>query len=429
MNQLIKDNNHIFSKINYFLILILPISIIAGSLISNINIILICLIFIFDLFQRKDFFLLKDKNFYFLIFIYIYLILNSLFVSQNVESITRAVGFIRFIFLAYSIFFYFKIYKNDFLKYWMIIFIIVSFDILYEYIFGFNTIGFSSTYPGRIASFTGDELKIGGFYFGFFAMVLIYIFRKNKFYFYFSAIFFLIIASAIGEKSNFLKILISFLFLVYFFLDKKNIIRILSILILSTSVILIVNIVQDLRESFLGELPLIKQSRVILHTIYPKPFTVADIKENKNFKDHIVSTRYFAHYSTAFEMVKKSPIFGVGLKNFPLECQKEDYINEDFLFHSVRCSTHPHQLHLDILTSLGFVGYLLLMISILYLILKNCLIFLKQKNLFTLSGTIFLISTLLIPVPSGSFFTSYGATILWINIGILLAYEKYSYEN
>ena len=69
------------------------------------------------------------------------------------------------------------------------------------------------------------------------------------------------------------------------------------------------------------------------------------------------------------------------------------------------------------------------LISILYLILKNCLIFFKQKNLFTLSGTIFLISTLIMPIPSGSFFTSYGATIFWINIGILLAYEKYVYKN
>jgi hypothetical protein len=81
--------------------------------------------------------------------------------------LTRSVGFIRFIFLSYAIFYYFIFFKDKILKYWFIIFIIVSIDILYEYIFGKNILGYSTDYPGRIASFTGDELKIGGFYFGF----------------------------------------------------------------------------------------------------------------------------------------------------------------------------------------------------------------------------------------------------------------------
>ena len=55
---------------------------------------------------------------------------------------TRAFGFIRFIFLAYAISFYFRNYKKDFLKYWFLIFLIVTFDIFYESFFGKNTIDF-----------------------------------------------------------------------------------------------------------------------------------------------------------------------------------------------------------------------------------------------------------------------------------------------
>ena len=35
---------------------------------------------------------------------------------------------------------------------------------IFEYIFGYNTLKFKSPYYGRLAGFTGDELKIGGYY-------------------------------------------------------------------------------------------------------------------------------------------------------------------------------------------------------------------------------------------------------------------------
>ena len=37
-------------------------------------------------------------------------------------------------------------------------------DLFIEFIFGKNILGYSSDYIGRLASFTGDELKIGNFF-------------------------------------------------------------------------------------------------------------------------------------------------------------------------------------------------------------------------------------------------------------------------
>ena len=53
MNQLIKDKNFLFSKLNYFLIILLPITILIGSLISNITIILISFFLFVTLFKEK----------------------------------------------------------------------------------------------------------------------------------------------------------------------------------------------------------------------------------------------------------------------------------------------------------------------------------------------------------------------------------------
>ena len=222
MNQLIKDKNFLLSNLNYFLIIILPITILVGSLVSNITIILISIFFILDLVRRKNNFILKDRNFYFLLLIYFYLVFNSFFISENSQAPLKGLAFIRFILLSYAIFFYSKIFDYSFLKYWAIIFLIVSFDIVFEFFLGFNTIGFESSYIGRIASFTGDELKIGGFYFGFIFLSLAF-FSKKKIFIPLLIIF-ILISLAIGERSNFLKISIMyfcfFIFHEYFIFQK-----------------------------------------------------------------------------------------------------------------------------------------------------------------------------------------------------------------
>ena len=113
MNQLIKVKTFL-SKLNYFLITILPITLLIGSLIINLTVVLIGILFIFDLIHRKNNFLFKDKNFYFLIIIYLYLILNSLFISSHPEAIYKSLAFIRFFLLAYALNFYFKLFNKSF---------------------------------------------------------------------------------------------------------------------------------------------------------------------------------------------------------------------------------------------------------------------------------------------------------------------------
>ena len=87
-----------------------------------------------------------------------------------------------------------EIIKKKFLKYWTIIFFIVSADILIEYYLGSNILGFKSNEPSRIASFTGDELRIGGYYFGFISICLLYLKSKNQIVFVIFSILFFYIA-------------------------------------------------------------------------------------------------------------------------------------------------------------------------------------------------------------------------------------------
>ena len=92
--------------------------------------------------------------------------------------------------------------------------------IFFEFFNGSNILGFSSEFNGRIASFTGDELKIGNYYFGFILLSLCFFYKnfykKYQLFFYILLLIFLV-SSFIGERSNFIKVFlicITFIFLI-----------------------------------------------------------------------------------------------------------------------------------------------------------------------------------------------------------------------
>ena len=106
----------------------------------------------------------------------------------------------------------------------VILFLIVSLDIIFESIFGFNTLGFNNNLPGRISSFLNDELKIGNYYFGFILLARKFIFYNYKKNYLFYSVSYCLFNSVIltGERSNFIKI---FMGLQHFSLKKTIIFK------------------------------------------------------------------------------------------------------------------------------------------------------------------------------------------------------------
>ena len=72
----------------------------------------------------------------------------------------------------------------------------------------------------------------------------------------------------------------------------------------------------------------------------------------------------------------------------------------------------------------GIVGYLALFCFFSYYIFLGIKEYFNNKNIFLLSSLLFLIASLLPLIPSGSFFTSYTATIFWINFGFFIGNSK-----
>ena len=406
LNEFKKDKAYFFTFIT---ISFLPIILLAGSAAINLAIIIIDVFVLYKLFVSKNFSYLNNKYFYLLIIFWIYLIINLFFSISFENSFPRSIGFIRFIIFTFAVKYFFFKNNNILTKYvlniWTLIFFIVSIDLIYEFIYGANSLGFVSYMPGRLSGFLNQELKIGHFYSAFILICLIniyqyffklddkfsIIYKLRKYIFYVLLILFLFISLIIGERSNFLKVflmIIPFLFLIE---RGNNLKKILSILIAITFISITVSNIPYYKHRIWG---------MFLSPLLNNPIEL------------ISNSSYGKHYQVAIEIFKNNKLVGVGLRGYRLEAKNEKYDKDH--------SLHPHQTHFEIISELGIVGYLLF-ISIFFFIINNSIkYYLRNRKNLHLSGLLFVLITLVPIIPSGSFFTTFGATLFWLNFSFIL---------
>tara|TARA_Y100000590_G_scaffold145716_1_gene167587 strand:- start:40 stop:1284 length:1245 start_codon:yes stop_codon:yes gene_type:complete len=404
----------IINKINVLaisIISILPVIFILGSAIINLFIIVLDIIFIVEIFLKKEIKYLNNRYFYSLIVFWFILLINLSFSISFHDSVPRSLGFIRFVFFALAINYYLNNsdnkYKNFIFKIWTITFFLISLDLIYEYIFGLNTFGYKSYMPGRLSGFFNQELKIGHLYSALILICLsfVYLFLKEKKIsnnnfifliikrniFYFFLVLFLFVSIIIGERSNFIKTLLMsvfFLFLLENYNYRKKIFSIFLGLLILTMIILN-------NESY----------KYRFWTMFIKPII-------NNPVEMIIKSNYGSHYKVAIEVFNNYKLTGVGLKNYRKEVTKDGY--------SKNPSTHPHQTHFEILSETGLIGYFSFLLLFLFNLFSAARYFIKKRNIYQLAGTLYVFVNLIPLIPSGSFFTSYGAALFWLNFGLML---------
>ena len=221
---------------------------------------------------------------------------------------------------------------------------------------------------------------------------------KSKIFF---NIFLLIVPLSIlitGERSNFIKGSIVFI-LIIFFIDKTK------LLIKKQNLILVVFFI-FFSTLFLNQNVFYKQTETLKRII--------GVKKVEKFTDRFQRIKYFAHYDASLEIFKDFPISGIGNKNYRFVCSDEKYLNKNLLMSETRCSTHPHQLHFELLSEHGLIGYLLFFYIIFIFLKKNLKHAQHSNNIFTLTPLIYLTIFLIPLLPSGSLFSTFNGTLFWI---------------
>ena len=402
----------LLDRFGIFLLSVFPISLIAGNFFINIFILLFSINFFLNFRENKI--ILKNQIFYLMIFFLISLIINVIFSTDPLNSLPRVVKILLVIFFVFEIKRLIQSYKSSYIKYiflsWFCIFLIIIFDIVFELIFGHNMIGNSSNIhgmQGRIASFFGDELVVGAFYHGFVLFFLSYCFLelkpKNNILI-FLILGTLLISFLIGERTNFIKSFISIVVFVSLSIKINLKAKIAGLTLLLALIFTFINFNPNYKLRFVDQL---------------KPLFALN-----GYSNFLKETQYGAHRNASVKILKDNLYFGVGIKNFRNEVLKQKYENREYKMTNLRQSTHPHQIHHEFLSETGVFGYisfLLFVFSSLYLGIKN---YLKEKNLYQLSSIIFIATTLMPILPSGSFLSTFTGGIFWLNYAIMISFIK-----
>ena len=410
MNKTKLYSNNIVDIFSYFLIL-LAIFLISGPFLSDLAVSTLAILSLFILRERKFF-----NNYFFIIFMIFWalILLSSLFSEDKALSFKNSIFYFRF--CLFSLFVWWilennnKILKKIYLTL-LFCFSALILDSFFQYLNGFNFFNMKVVTQDRISSFFGDELKMGGFLMRFFPFLLalsFFFYKKKKHEkFILPAIIFIILVQFTiflsGERAGFFLFNFTIILFLLFLNDFKTV-RIYLFFVYSISILLFITINTPFKKRIID-------------------LTLEQIQINKPEKTkYIFSKQYHEHYLSSWKIFKDNPLIGVGPKNFRVKCKEEKYN-----FSKLTCSTHPHNIPLQLLAETGiftFIIYLIVNIVIWYNLFKNLFSKIVKKRIYLNNFQISLLINIAILVwplsPNGNFFNNWLSIIIYFPVGFLL---------
>jgi O-antigen ligase len=411
--------NFIINHDYKILIYLIPFSFIIGQSALSINLFLIfitlLLILKFDYVNFKKVF---DFNSKLLLIFFLFTLTIQLF-KFGFNGL-KFIYFLKFIGLVFVIKYYF--FKNNcdffFKKYFrniLYIFLFVFVDLIYQKITGVDIFGFKSTEPTNLNRLTGpfgnNEYIPGSYIFHICGPAIIYFvynYYKNNRSYNFSLILinsFLIAIFITGERMSFLLSLFSLFIL--FVIEKKLRKKLFLSLIITFLIIFFIS----KKDNYFIE----------RYDIFKKTISMSAQSESlstSNFFD----SQWGAHYLTAMEIFKKNFFFGSGARSFRSECQKKDYDMIISKSKDIRCSTHPHNFYLEILSETGILSSILFLVLLMSAICNSVkLLYRDNRSIVLVIFFVFSLSILWPIRSTGSIFSNFGGSMMWLNFAFLFA--------
>lgn len=416
----------------HWLFLLFPVSLIAGNLILNLNLLIFIALGSIYLVKKKIKFQYDFLTFIFFLFC-LTLIISSIF---NEINIVKSLLYLRFLIFYYICFYLFKEKKFNIDKivfFYAIFVFIICVDVVFQNTFGYNIIGLKIINFGLInkpvaTSFFQDEPIVGSYIqsFGFFLVFLIFYNFKKK-----NALNFMVKSFLLSLIS--ISILLSFqrmpmvLWLVFLTIYGIIYYRTKLLPILLSFVILTLFIINFSSKEMITSY---NSFFINAEEIGSKTFKNYNIIKNKKKYDEIKKdikkaeifesgSGHASLYSHSIYIWSDSKILGTGYKNFYNKCIKKDL---------TRCTNHPHNSYLDVLVSTGLIGFLLLFVYLTTLVLK--IIYSLKINSWNKNEKkieillVVAISFFMYFFPlksSGSFFTTASSTYMMIILVILVS--------
>ena len=443
-NKLIFSNKSLFN----FLILFIPLSLMLGNLVTNINIVLICL---FGLIKYKfQIFKLDQKVYQYLLYSFFgYLIVitlvkylpalydKTLYVDLYKYDALKENIIKSFLFLRYLIFFLVinKLIQEKILNI-KLFFIscaffssILAIDIFIQVVTGSDLLGYTII-NNRPSGFFGSELVAGGYlqkFSLFFVFGIAFLFNtksKKMFFFLSISMFFFFLAILLTNNRMPLLIFLGSIF-IFFWLEKK--IRKFFFILFLTSLITIFLGIKIFTSSYSEKIEFTGPVMSFYYTTKeliqkgPELFYYGKLDE----RVQMGSNGHLLVFNTGIQQWKKSKIFGNGMKSTIINCK----YNTPFLV----CTSHPHNYIIEILLDVGIIGFILI----------YTLFFLATLNFFKFYNNTTDLRLKLISVPfflitffeffplrsSGSFFTTNNSVVIFLMLAFFINISRLHSED
>ena len=417
-----------------FLLVFLLISTLLGMAIMNIASFVFSIIVLFLIIKNKDFKYFK-QSWLLILGLFYFLVLLSTFVSEyRNDLILKNLGLIRFIILALCVQYCLKKYQNEklFLYTTVIITLFLAVDSFVQYLFGVNLFGNNISDDHitrrRLTSIFGDEQIVGSYLIKFIGVGLIGSFllsNKNQLitFMYYAFIGFIILISQ--ERMAFILLLFQLFLIFCFLLYQKKLKQILSIgLMFCILSIIVFNSDTSLKYRYLSIFTNSSGIAAVDLDEENMPInTVRSLSEIKISKIKFEDSMWGAHYLTALQIFKNNFYLGSGPRSFRYECSKKKYENLDINYIKKRCSTHPHNYYLEILSEIGILGFISFSLILILFYFKEIKYYLQKRDLRHLCGLLSIFVNLWPIASTGSIYSSFNGTILWITIGYVLSFS------
>jgi O-antigen ligase len=397
-----------------WVLLLFPLCLVIGPFWVNFSLILSSVIFFYELIKKDFYNKLKLKWIYFYLIFVFYTILHSFFATDILNSLQSS--FFQFRYLLFSLFIFLCISDarniGFIIKFWLVLVLLVSFDVIFQYFFLKNIFGLPIR-GVRPSGVFGKELIVGAFIAYISIPIIFYYFKKfnninlkEKILYSLIYLFLFTTVALTGERLSFLIFFVSSIIIFIFNTSLKKFI------LLTMSLIIFLIIIYFNSSSF--------NSRV---------------KDFNNILANFYDSSYGRLWESGYLLFEKNIIFGVGLKNYRVDCDTQIDPRPQSI--PQFCSTHPHNFFLEILSETGLVGFSIFFIFLFYLIfyLKNRIRYLKsdlnfKKYSSLLYGNILILLIYVWPLKtSGSFFTTWNGSFFWLNLGIALLITKGKIKN
>ena len=402
----------------------LPISLILGNAIVNINCLLIIINLILIFFFNRELFTNYKKIFLIFSCFFGIIILNIIFSEDIKLSLISSLGLVRYFLLMLAILYCLENdekFLTNFSKSLILILIFVAGDTLYQYFNGKEIFGIKafSSHGQRLNGPFGDEYVVGAYLSKLFFISLIFFIASRKNYLHLFLYLILILSITLITKERMASLMLIFTCGIFLLFSNKINLKVkisyIFIFLIFSSFLILAN------KSIKDHLVIRSLEQI---GISDNLNTKKEPKKNSQDQRIFFDSRWGAHYLTAYNIFLDNPILGSGIKTFRVKCGDEKYENIKSRSKKTRCNTHPHNIYLEIISEGGltlFLSFILFNLFIFYKLIFNYIKFDKTKNLTLVIFCNFFM--LFFPIQtSGSFFSTWNGFYYWF-VYAFIAFE------